>query len=158
MYFNNNLGGTYRHFNFEKTISKLIMNNFKNDITCSIPSKFTKLAPFIIAYGFNDESGKSDKSAAIIPNIIIERIEYMSNQFSIVDCLQLSRGMQIAYEMRYKYFIPHGVALQLLKIENVLNSCTERHLKLNNLTINDINCIMRAYNNRKCKTSSYNDL
>lgn len=75
----------------------------------------------------------------------------MQDQFNIVDCLQLSRGVQILLEMRYRYFIPDELASQLVVIEGVLNNCTERHIKNDNLTMSDINCIIRSYNNRKCK-------
>lgn len=38
-----------------------------------------------------------------------------------------------------------------MRIENVLNSCAERHLAKDNLTLSDLNSIIRTFNNRKRK-------
>lgn len=75
----------------------------------------------------------------------------MMDQFGVIDCLQLSRGLQILHEMRYRYFIPSDLAVQIVQIENVLNCCAKRHTEKDNLTLSDINCIIRTYNNRKCE-------
>ena len=121
------------------------MTELQNGISSVIPSRFAKFSSFVIAYYSNP------KRKHTIPAFIIEKIESMQEQFNIVDCLQLSRGVQILLEMRYRYFIPDELAAQLVVIESVLNNCTERHIKNKNLTMSDINCIIRSYNNRKCE-------
>lgn len=96
MHFNNNLGGTYRHKNFEYEINEILLNELINGISSIIPTKFAKLSSFILAYGYKSNSNT-------IPNIIIDKIEDMSLQLNIIDCLQLSRALQIAFEMRFAF-------------------------------------------------------
>lgn len=94
MHFNNNLGGTYRHKTFEKHIVSLMNADLVSGITSIIPSQFAKVAAFMLAYGHTPNSRN------IFPDFIIHRIEDMRNQFKIVDCLHISRGIQIALQMR----------------------------------------------------------
>lgn len=79
----------------------------------------------------------------------------MSDQFSVTDCLQISRSLQILHEMRYRYFIPTDLAAQIVAIENVLNTCAKRHTEVLNLSLTDINCIIRTYNNRKSSKATH---
>lgn len=88
MHFNNNLGGTYRHYRFEKVLLSLIQNELATGISQFIPTKFAKLTSFVFAYSTD------------IPDSVIQKIESMSEQFTIHDCRQLSRGLQIAYELK----------------------------------------------------------
>lgn len=94
MHFNNNLGGTYRHKEFEKYIVSLMRTDLITGITAIIPSQFAKVAAFILAYGH------TPNSRHVFPEFIIHKMEDMRQQFKIVDCLQLSRGIQIALQMR----------------------------------------------------------
>lgn len=94
MHFNNNLNGTYRFIPFEKAIVKLIVNDLDKGITAILPSKFAKAASFIMSYGHTPH----DKYK--FPEFIIRKLEDMQEQFTIFDCLQLTRGIQIALEMR----------------------------------------------------------
>lgn len=94
MYFNNNLGGTYRHYQFEKIITKFLLADLQNGVASLIPTLFAKLTSFILAYG------QTSYGNSMFPPIIIEKIESMHQQFTILDCLYISRGIQIALELR----------------------------------------------------------
>lgn len=100
MHFNNNLGGTYHHKEFEKYVIGLMVEEMRTGITAYIPAKFAKVAAFIIAYGHTPNSRQ------ILPEFIVCRIEDMAKQFKILDCLHISRGIQIALQMRlvFLYF------------------------------------------------------
>lgn len=94
MHFNNNLGGTYHHKPFEKYVVDLMVRELQTGITAIVPAKFARVAAFIIAYGH------TPNSRHMFPEYIVSRIEDMVEQFRIIDCLQLSRGIQIALQMR----------------------------------------------------------
>lgn len=94
MHFNNNLNGTYRHISFEKTVVELLINDLDKGITALLPSKFTQAASFILSYGHTPNSKYA------FPEFIVQKIEAMQEQFRIFDCLQLTRGIQIALQMR----------------------------------------------------------
>lgn len=94
MYFNNNLGGTYRHYKFERIVSKFLLADLENGVSSLIPTLFAKLASFILAYG------QTAYGHALFPPLIVEKIESMRQQFTILDCLFISRGVQIALELR----------------------------------------------------------
>lgn len=141
MHFNNNLGGTYRHKNLEKIVMSLLFNEIDTGITALLPSAFARAVSFIIAYGSHLLREE------VMPDIIIDRIEAMSSQFGVYDCLRISRGIQIAHELRYKFYIPTKEAPHLLRIEEVLNNAVLRQSK--NPSIIDLNLIIKAYNARK---------
>lgn len=94
MHFNNNLNGTYRHIPFEKAVVKLLIDDLDKGITSLLPSRFTKTASFILAYGH------TPRDKYIFPEFIVGKIEAMQEQFTIFDSLQLTRGIQIALQMR----------------------------------------------------------
>lgn len=98
MHFNNNLGGTYRHKQFEKIVSKLILNELENGISNVMPMRFSKLSSFILAYGRHGDD--KERMHLLFPEFIVEKFESIAGQLSIFDCLQISRGLQIALEMR----------------------------------------------------------
>uniref|UniRef100_A0A1B0EVM3 Uncharacterized protein n=1 Tax=Phlebotomus papatasi TaxID=29031 RepID=A0A1B0EVM3_PHLPP len=143
MHFNNNLGGTYRFYNFEKYLVSLIMQELENGVSRFIPSKFSKIAPFVIAYGH------TEKSREKLPEFLVERIEQMQEQFSANDCLNLSRGIQIALELRYRSHISDELGSQLARIETVFNACAEKVLAQKNIHLSDLSSLIRAYNARK---------
>lgn len=95
MYFNNNLGGTYRHYQFEKIITRFLLTDIQNGVASLIPTLFAKLASFILGYG------QTSYGKLMFPPFIINKIESMHQQFTILDCLYISRGIQIALELRY---------------------------------------------------------
>lgn len=169
MHFNNNLNGTYKNVQFEKAIVNLLIKDLDEGISALIPYRFSKAASFIMAYGHT-----SDKYA--FPENIVQRIEAMQEQFSVIDCLQLTRGIQVALQMRWIYrkprFLYHKTTKfgacyrfnrgrtpeliqQMVRLENVFNACTERHLDDPNLTLGKLNSIIRSYSNRKCKSRKF---
>lgn len=94
MHFNNNLNGTYRHFAFERTVVNLLINDMQTGISALLPSVFAKSASFIISYGHTNRDKK------MFPEFIVQKVEAMEEQFTITDCYHLTRGIQIALEMR----------------------------------------------------------
>lgn len=94
MNFNNNLAGTYRNYNFEQFITSYLVDDLKNGISSMIPSKFAKIASFILAYG------QVTNGQLSFPVDVIEKIEEMQHQFTVLDCLHISRGLQIALDLR----------------------------------------------------------
>ena len=129
---------------FEKSIIEVLLQDLKTGYSAFIPKDFAKFSSFIIAYG--DNSGKSS-----IPDFIIKKIEDMQEQFSALDCLQLSRGLQILYEMRFRRYMPEKLASQIKCLQKILDNCAVRHMEIKDLTLSDMNCIIRSYNNRKGK-------
>ncbi|GAB0092173.1 uncharacterized protein DMENIID0001_071490 [Sergentomyia squamirostris] len=149
MHFNNNIGGTYRFYKFERHLVNLIMQELETGMSRYIPSKFAKIAPFVIAYGH------TEKSREKLPEFIVERIEAMRDQFSAKDCLNLSRGIQIALEMRFKNQIIDNLGNQLARIETVINACTEKFLAQNDISLIDLSSLIRGYNARKASRTTY---
>ncbi|XP_037957468.1 FAST kinase domain-containing protein 1, mitochondrial isoform X2 [Teleopsis dalmanni] len=144
MNFNNNLGGTYRYTPLERHLSQLSMDAIENSINGRLPNKFARLAAFVIAYGHTELCWKK------FPNVIISKILSMAEQFTINDCLLLSRGIQIASELRFRFYIPTLLDLQLDTITNVLTACAERHLsKEDKLTVPELNTIVRSLGSYK---------
>ncbi|KAJ6633535.1 FAST kinase domain-containing protein 1, mitochondrial [Pseudolycoriella hygida] len=143
MYFNNNLNGTYRHIGFEKAVVKILIDELDNGVTSLLPSKFARTAAFILAYGH------TPRSAHIFPEYLLQKIEAMKEQFTVFDCLQLTRGIGIAFHMRFKHQTNSELASQIVRLENVFNYCTNRHLQKDDLTLNELNNIARSYASRK---------
>lgn len=139
MFFNNNLGGTYRHIEFEKSMIEMLKLELK---TTLIPKNFATFASFIIAYGDGSQSRR-------IPENIVDKIEELHVQFSIKDCLQLSRGLQILQEMRLKRSVCAELETQIDSINFSLGKSAELHLKADDLHLSEMNAIIRAYNIRK---------
>lgn len=151
MHFNNNLGGTYRHNRFEQRISRLAMDDLQHGLSGLVPSKFAQLASFVLAYGHTPERNYR------FPDFIVRKIQEMSEQFSIVDVFNLSRGIHIAMEIRFKQHVSNDLATQLVKIEHTFTECLERHLQDKSLNLSDVSMIVRSMNNRKSsrKTQVY---
>ncbi|KAM7353804.1 FAST kinase domain-containing protein 1, mitochondrial [Cochliomyia hominivorax] len=148
MNFNNNLGGTYRHMELEKKLSQLCMRAIEHDLAGRIPQKFARLASFVLAYGHTPYSWKK------YPNILLSKIINMGEQFTPLDCFLISRGLQISLEMRYRHQIPQLVGMQLATIDSVLTACTEKHLNDEQLTVTDLNMLVRTLSNRKSLKNS----
>lgn len=146
MNFNNNLGGTYRFVKLERLLSRLCLDSIENDVAGRIPSKFAHLAAFVIAYGHTPFAWKK------FPNILLSKILAMTPQFDKKDCFLLSRGMQIACELRFRQHVPPLVAMQLSTIDSALISCSERYLaasELQPLNATDLSVIVRTLSHRK---------
>ncbi|XP_053961002.1 uncharacterized protein LOC128865080 [Anastrepha ludens] len=143
MHFNNNLGGTYRFIPLERRLSELTMQAIENDIDGRLPSKFARLAAFTLAYGHTPFDWKK------FPNTLLSKIISMANQFSVMDCFFLSRGIHIALELRFRNNIPAVLKMQLATLDSVLTDCVGRHLENKFLSIFDLNTIVRTLGYRK---------
>lgn len=141
MFFNNNLGGTYRHLEFEMVCIDMLMRELKT----VIPKDFANFSSFVIAYG--DVAGQR-----AIPKYIVDKIESLHEQFSIKDCVQISRGVQIML-MDYKRSSPE-LDDQIDSINFSLSKSAERHLK-GNPHLSEINSIIRAFTTRRGTKHSY---
>lgn len=151
MNFNNNLGGTYRFIKLERLLSRLCFDAIENDVAGRLTSKFAHLASFVIAYGHTPFAWKK------FPNILLSKILAMTPQFDNKDCFLLSRGMQIACELRFRQHLPPLVAMQLSTIDSALISCSERHLassELLPLNATDLSVIVRTLSHRKSESKS----
>ncbi|KAH8240818.1 hypothetical protein KR026_005805 [Drosophila bipectinata] len=146
MNFNNNLGGTYRHFEVEKKLSQMCMTAMEEDISGRLPTKFARLAAFVLAYGHTPFSWKK------FPNVLLSKLLAMAPQLDINECFLLSRGMQIACELRFRQHLPSLAGMQLATMDNVLISCAERHLATAEewpLSASDLSMIVRTLSHRK---------
>ncbi|XP_016978332.1 uncharacterized protein LOC108044000 isoform X2 [Drosophila rhopaloa] len=155
MNFNNNLGGTYRHLELERKLSRMCMSAVEKDIAGRLPTKFARLAAFVLAYGQTPLAWKK------FPNILLSKMLAMAPQFAIQDCFLLSRGMQIACELRFRQHLPSLAAMQLSTMDSILISCAERHLanvEKDPLNASELSMIVRTLSHRKTlkNTMAYN--
>lgn len=140
MYFNNNLGGTYRHYAFERFVLELIIIELREGMSRFIPTKLSRLSSFLIAYGTTES----------IPQIILDKLIACREQLTFSDCLQLSRGIQIAMELRFRKGIPQEAARQIMQLENAIDEAiTMRMRETQDLSITDANVIIRGLTMRK---------
>lgn len=136
MFFNNNLGGSYRNIEFEKSMIEMVMTEIKKTL---IPKDFARFSSFIIAYG--DGTGKRQ-----IPQFIVDKIEELNEQLNIKDCMQLSRGVQICLEYNRNIDFLQS---QIESINFSLRKAAARHMKTKNLHLSELNSIIRTFNNSR---------
>ncbi|KAK4328674.1 hypothetical protein Pmani_000921 [Petrolisthes manimaculis] len=134
MYFNNNLGGSYRNYPFENTMSKLLLKDIRM-ATGLVPSKLAYMTSFLLSY--------SPKEG--LPEDVIERVLLCGPQFSIFDSLVLSRGIQISLALNS--FLKRRKMQQITALCRMLDSSCEQHLKTVNSLV-DMTHILRAYVSR----------
>lgn len=148
MNFNNNLGGTYRHFTVERKLSRMCMSAIEEDIAGRLPTKFARMAAFVLAYGQTPFAFKK------FPNVILSKMLSMAPQLDIQDCFMLSRGMQIASELRFRQHLPPLAGMQLSTMDSILTGCAERHLASADdspLNPSELSMIVRTLSHRKSK-------
>jgi len=148
MNFNNNLGGTYRHLELERKLSRMCMNAIEHDIAGRLPAKFARLASFVLAYGQTPLAWKK------FPNFLLSKMLAMAPQLGIQDCFLLSRGMQIASELRFRQHLPALAGMQLSTMDSILIGCAERHLRdaeKDPLNASELSMIVRTLSHRKSK-------
>lgn len=144
MFFNNNLGGTYRHLEFERSMTLMLMKELRKT---SNPKDYASFSSFIIAYG--DVVGHR-----VIPQQIVDKIESLNEQFSIKDCAMISRGVQIMLETNYKQTSPELID-QLDSINFSLSKSTERHLKNSDLHLSELTSLVRSFAIRRGTKHSF---
>ncbi|XP_023166285.2 FAST kinase domain-containing protein 1, mitochondrial isoform X2 [Drosophila hydei] len=155
MNFNNNLGGTYRHQEVERKLSRLCIQAIEQDVAGRLPTKFARLAAFVLGYGQTPFAWKK------FPNVLLSKMLAMAPQFDIQDCFLLSRGVQIACELRFRQHVPHLLAMQLDTMDSILIACAERHLSNSEeqpLNASDLSILVRTLSHRKTlkNTQVYN--
>ncbi|XP_076041019.1 FAST kinase domain-containing protein 1, mitochondrial-like [Oratosquilla oratoria] len=142
MYFNNNLGGTYRNYQLEHQMNQILLEELRHS-SGILPSKMAKISSFLIGYAGKDG----------IPALVIDKIKLMSSQLQVVDTVALSRGIQIFLAMSPKH-IQRSHMEQIALLTHILNTCTERHLKRVGSLV-EITNITRAYLSRRCSPATF---
>lgn len=132
MFFNNNLGGSYRNIEFEKSVIEMAKDELKSPTS---PREFSVFASFIIAYDDENE----------IAQWIVDKIDQIHDQLNVRDCWQISRGIQILNEMRLKQFITTKLANQMQFLNYSLEKSMMRHLADPDLHLSSFNKILKSY-------------
>lgn len=123
MYFNNNLGGTYRNFHLERRMLSVLLEDLRNQ-SGLLPHRIANMSAFIISYNSKRE----------IPKDIVEKLLRCSPQFSILDTLILSRGIQITLAFN-RNNTQRTLMEQVTAICRMLDSCAEEHLKVSLMAV-----------------------
>jgi hypothetical protein len=148
MHFNNNLGGTYRHYELERRLVQWLWHEVENGTAGVMPSKFARVASFILAYG-NIGRGRSVISESILTQMVCKVLD-MAPQFSTIDCMYISRGLHIGTTLGCR---SKGISSRLLNVftnvATAMTNCALQHLKEEVLSLPDINRITKAYINRR---------
>jgi hypothetical protein len=148
MHFNNNLGGTYRHYELERRLIQWLWHEVENGTAGVMPSKFARVASFILAYG-NIGQGRSVISESTLTQMVCKVLD-MAPQFSKIDCLYISRGLHIGMTLGYQR---KGISSCLLNVfttvDTAMNNRALQHLKEEVLSLPDINRIMKACISRR---------
>lgn len=135
MYFNNNLGGTYRNFHLEKNMLSMLVEILRQQ-SGLLPQKIANMSAFIISYSTKSE----------IPKDIVEKLLQCGPQYSIFDTLILSRGIEINLALN-RNNTKRTLMEQITALCRMLDSCTEEHLKTAKSLL-DVSSITKAYQNR----------
>jgi hypothetical protein len=126
---------------------KWLWHEVENGTVGVLPSKFARVTSFILAYG-NIGEGRSVISESVLTQMVCKVMD-MRLQFSKMDCMYISRGLQIGSVLGSQR---KGISSRFIdvftKVDTAMNSCTEQHLKEDLLSLPDINCMMKAYVSR----------
>ena len=148
MHFNNNLGGTYRHYELEKRMINWLWNEVENGVAGIIPSKFARVVSFILAYG-NIGQRRAAASESTLTKLV-EKLVNMAPQLSRMDCLYISKGFKIANSIGHqRRNISQDFVEVFMQVDAVLNNCMVKHLEEPDLKLSDINKMIRCYINRR---------
>ncbi|KAK7864333.1 hypothetical protein R5R35_009176 [Gryllus longicercus] len=149
MYFNNNLGGTYRHYEFENKLTEWYLNLYEKSVIGFIPSKFAIMIAFLVAYGEKQQKDFLEKL-----HDMITRLGEMSSQLSELDCVNISRGIQIASQLNTRSNEKPQMYDMYVKLNSILNECIRRHIDKNDKSVSTTNILMRSYVMRKAPQST----
>ncbi|KAG8230278.1 hypothetical protein J437_LFUL009451 [Ladona fulva] len=140
MHFNNNLGGTYRHFNFETAISEIISRNI---FDWTNPSWIIRASSFLIAYGRISHS----------PELVLKHSERLFDNLSNLspdDCLFLSHGLNIALNLgRGSRVRSKSYLWNFPQLARSLDRWSEEQMGSDDLILRSINVIARGYIERR---------
>ena len=118
MYFNNNLGGTYRNYALERSICEAFVSNLRGQ-SGLLPHKTARMVSFLL--GYSKREG--------IPRDILEKVLSNASQYSLQDIVLMSRGIQISLALQHSN-VRRAYTEQMTSICHILNSCTEKQLKV----------------------------
>lgn len=90
MNFNNNMSGTYRHYQFENQMINWLNEELEQGVSAIIPSKFSKIFSFFISYP-NENIGYE------MPEVMVKKVLDTVGQYSVYDCYITSRGLNTAF-------------------------------------------------------------
>nr|CAD7455775.1 unnamed protein product [Timema tahoe] len=145
MHFNNNLGGTFRHFEFEDQMIQWLWQELDSGNCKVIPSKFSRVAAFILAYG-NSRVPGDDTILTMCMTKLIEMVP----QFTEFDCLNISRGLQVAVELRrHRRKLTSQFMSQIVSLNTALDGWALNRVDKDVCTLPQLNLITRAYLNRR---------
>jgi hypothetical protein len=148
MHFNNNLGGTYRHYELERRLVQWLWHEVESGTAGVMPSKLSRVASFTLAYG-NIGQGRSVISESAVIQMVCKILD-MAPQFSKMDCMYISRGLHIGTTLGCQR---KGISSRLLNVftsvDTAMNNCALEHIKEGVLSLPDINRIMKAYISRR---------
>lgn len=140
MNFNNNLGGSYRHIEFEKIVGEYCLEELRTT-SSYIPKDFVRFASFLIAYGDQYES---------LPNFVIDKLILQQENYDIFDCKILSRSLEILYGFRSKnHNFSKVLNDQVEIIQYVLDNCAKRHIQEKNIHLKEMNTILTSFVKRR---------
>jgi hypothetical protein len=112
-----------------------------------LPSKFAQVTSFILAYG-NIGEGRSVLSESTLTQMVCKVLD-MKLQFNKMDCMYISRGLQIGRILASQRKIISSRFLDVFtKIDAAMNSCAQQHLKEEVLSLPDITIMMKTYISR----------
>ncbi|GLV37150.1 uncharacterized protein CBL_02020 [Carabus blaptoides fortunei] len=137
MHFSQDIGTRYRYYKFENTIIKMLLTELDINLLSYIPSKFARIASFIIAYSNDIETAENT----------LQRLIDMSHRFNSGDCLIVSKGLQFALE-NIKFRKDNDVMKLLNSLTESLDKCIVKEMKQNN-DLPNINILLRGYMIRK---------
>lgn len=140
MNFNNNLGGTYRHFEFEKIVTEYCIEELRT-ASYYLPKDFVKFASFVIAYSDHHDS---------IPNFIIEKLIIQQEQLDLFDCQILSRSLEILQGFRLKSGNNSKVLKDQVEIlQYIIDNCAKMEIQNPNLHLRQMNSLFSSYVKRR---------
>ncbi|XP_063233129.1 uncharacterized protein LOC134536948 isoform X2 [Bacillus rossius redtenbacheri] len=142
MHFNSHLGGTYRHARFEAHALQWLWEHLGSGATGLVPSKFSQAAGFALAYA-------GDRGPAGHPQLlelVARRLPGMLPQFSEIDCLNVSRGLQVSMRLqrRGRRMAPQ-LLWRLAAVNSALDEWSLARLQRRPLGLQDVNLVTKAY-------------
>ncbi|CAB3375268.1 Hypothetical predicted protein [Cloeon dipterum] len=134
MHFNNNMGGTYRNEKFEKVACDMIHDLMKTPMQF-VTSFVSRSVAFLVAY-----------SPEELPAEVMTRTMNMADQFSVVDCHNISRGIKMATTIKGSPKNPVMLD-QIVKLNSVVSSSIRNHLFTGDLSLVQNDSLFRTYQN-----------
>lgn len=88
MQFCRDISSSYRYYYLEKKVSEFLINElYFNSLNTQVPALFTRIIAFVVA--FSDDN--------YVDELILQAIKIMDT-FTPIDCLNIAKGLQFAFE------------------------------------------------------------